>query len=430
METQTTESPARTEPKLEQHKTSEAKQTAEKDVKTLQAFWTKFNNDWVMNFAAGLAFNLITAIFPIAIAIIAIAGLIFVSFDPSFQNNLIHSIESVFPQQISSGHILEPALITLSKNASFLLIFAVLVAIFGGSRLFVSIEGYFAIIYHTRQRDLIRQNLMALGMLFLFVILVPLMVLASSLPALVQSILQATPVSQIPGNGLIFTALGILTALLIAWVLFEAIFIVVPNQHISFRNSWRGAVVSAVALEVYLYLFPFYVTHFLSNDTGQVGFAVILLFFFYYFAVILLLGAEINSFFAEGVRKTPDNLSAMVHQLTGHLPTTEKDQQEQAPPSHKDVEPKDIRPKSEASNQETQAARPSQPSQPAQPGSFPEHEHIQPAPSNQTNHAQHHDPKKRKSSAQGTSNVLILAEALAGTALAFVVQFFNLKRKK
>src|SRR6266568_3668936 len=114
-----------TQTHIEPHKTSEAKQTAEKGVKSLQAFWTKCNNDWVMNFASGLAFNLITAIFPIAIAIIAIAGFIF-----------------------------------------------------GSSRLFVSIEGYFALIYHTRQRDLIRQNLMALGMLLLFVVLVPLMVFA------------------------------------------------------------------------------------------------------------------------------------------------------------------------------------------------------------------------------------------------------------
>jgi membrane protein len=348
MATQTKE----TQTHIELHKTSAAKQTAEKGVKSFQAFWTKWNNDWVMNFASGLAFNLITAIFPIAIAIIAIAGFIFGSFDPSFQGNLIHSIENVFPKQLSSGHILEPALTTLSKNAGFLLFIAILVAIFGGSRLFVSIEGYFAIIYHTRQRDLIRQNLMALGMLLLFVVLVPLMVFASSIPTLVQSILQATPVSQIPGNGFIFSALGILTGLIIAWILFEAIYIVVPNQHISFRKSWIGAVVAAVALQIYLIVFPFYVTHFLGNDTGQVGFAVILLFFFYYFAVILLLGAEINAF-SEGIRATPDNLAAMVHQLTSHLPTTEKDQQEQAPPSHKHVEPKDIRPKSEAKNLET-----------------------------------------------------------------------------
>ncbi len=347
MATHIQEAPEQTEQRKTEEE-EEAKQVAEKGVKSLQAFWTKFNNDWVMNFAAGLAFNLITAIFPIAIAIIAIAGLIFGSFDPTFQGNLIHSIESVFPQQLSSGHVLEPALKSLNKNAGFLVIIAVLIAIFGGSRLFVSIENYFDIIYHTRPRNIIPQNVMALAMLLLFVVLVPLMVFASSLPALVQSILQATPVSQIPGNGFNFSAIGILTGLVIAWILFEAIYIVVPNQHISFRNSWRGAVVAAVSLSIYLYIFPFYVSHFLANDTGQVGFAVILLFFFYYFAVILLLGAEINSFWVEGVRATPDNVAAMVHELTSHLPTSEKDQKAQASPSHKDLEPKDIRPKSEA----------------------------------------------------------------------------------
>src|SRR6266566_2822647 len=288
----------------EPQKTSGAKKTIKKNAQSLQAFWTKFNNDWVMNFAAGLAFNLITAIFPIVIALIAIAGFIFSSFVPSIRQDLITHIEQVFPQQLATGNILEPALNTLSKNASFLLIFAVLVAIFGGSRLFISIENYFDIIYHTRPRDVIRQNIMALAMLLLFVILIPLMVFASSIPALVQSLLKATPVSQVSDNGFIFTALGIFTALLITWVLFEAIYIVVPNQHISFRNSWLGAVVAAIALQIYLIVFPFYVTHFLRNDTGQVGFAVILLFFFYYFAVILLLGAEINAFFAERVYAT------------------------------------------------------------------------------------------------------------------------------
>jgi membrane protein len=418
MSTQTKASAAKTATQ----KTSEAKQVAEKDVNSLKAFFTKFNNDWVMTFAAGLAFNLITAIFPILIALIAIAGFIFGSFDPGFQVNLISHIQSVFPPPINKGNVLGPALTTLSKNAGFFAFIAILLAIFGGSRLFVSIEGYFSIIYHTRQRTVVRQNIMALVMLLLFIILIPLMVFASSIPAIVQSILQATPLHQIPGYGFIFTAIGILTGLVIAWILFEAIYIVVPNQHISFRNSWRGAVLAAVALSIYLYLFPFYVTHFLRNDTGQVGFAVILLFFFYYFAVILLVGAEINAFFAEGIRATPEPLTTMVHQYTSHLQTSKKAIEEQAPPSHKNEEPKDIRPKNETGEQENHAstAESSQAQIDTQPASF-----------NQTNHTRKHTQKdKHKSSSPATSTPFILAEALAGTTLAFVVQFFNLKPKK
>src|SRR5215467_7202249 len=195
MTTQTKETLKRNEPQ----KATEAKQVAGKNVKSVQAFFTKFNNDWVMTFAAGLAFNLITAIFPILIALIAIAGMIFGSFDPTFQQNLINHIQSVFPPPINQGNVLGPALNTLSKSAGIFAFIAILVAIFGGSRLFVSIEGYFSIIYHTRQRTIIPQNIMALVMLLLFIILIPLMVFASSIPALVQSLLQATPIHQIPG---------------------------------------------------------------------------------------------------------------------------------------------------------------------------------------------------------------------------------------
>ncbi len=419
MSTQTKEAPKRSEPQ----KTSEVKQVAEKDVKPVQKFWSKFNNDWVMTFAAGLAFNLITAIFPILIALIAIAGFIFGRFDPNFQQNLISHIQSIFPPPINQGNVLGPALTTLSKSVGFFAFIAVLVAIFGGSRLFVSLEGYFSIIYHTRQRTAIPQNIMALLMLLLFIILIPLMVFASSIPAIVQSILQATPLHQIPGYEFLFTAIGIVTGLIIAWILFLAIYIVVPNQHISFRNSWFGAAIAAVALSIYLYLFPFYVTHFLKNDTGQVGFAVILLFFFYYFAVILLLGAEFNAFFAEGIQATPEPLTTIVHQYTSHLPTSKKAIQEQAPPSHKDEEPKDIRSQSEVTKQENQA--PATTSQ-------QEQEHTQPASSNRTNHTEKHarKDKHKKPSSPGTSTPLILVEALAGTALAFVIQFFGLKRKK
>ena len=411
----------------EQQKTSDARQVTGKDVKSAQKFFTKFNNDWVMTFAAGLAFNLITAIFPILIALIAVAGFIFGSFDPNFQQNLVSDIQSVFPPPVNQGNVLGPALTTLSNNAGFFAFIAILVAIFGGSRLFVSMEGFFSIIYHTRQRTIIRQNIMALAMLLLFIILIPLMVFASSIPAIVQSILQATPLHQVAGYGLLFTALGIVTGLIFAWLLFLAIYIVVPNHHISFRHSWIGAAVAAIAVSIYLYLFPFYVTHFLRNDTGQVGFAVILLFFFYYFAVILLLGAEINAFFAEGVRANPEPLTTIVHEYTSHLPASKKAIREQAPPPHKNVEPKVILPKDQAEQLENQASK----GTPQR-----EEDYTQPTPSDrtssdQTNHAKPHPKKdKNKSSSPATSTPFILVEALVGTALAFTIQFFNIKRKK
>ncbi len=403
--------------KTEQHAASEAEQTAKTSAKTLQEFFTKFNNDWVMNFAAALAFNLITAILPILIAILAVAGFTVGRLSAAAYTQLQNSLKSIFP---ASADFVTAALNALSKSAGLLVIIAVLVAIFGGSRLFVSIEGYFDVIYHTRPRNVIKQNLMAIVMLLIFIVLTVPMVFAASIPAVLQSLIQHSVLNQVPGNALLIEALGILVSLLIAWVLLEAIYIVVPNQHISFRNSWLGAVVAAVLLQIYLsFFFPFYTTHFLGNYTGNIALAVVLLFFFYYFAVILLLGAEINAFFAEHIRATPESIPVIVHRYTSHLQTSEQAIQEQATPTHKGEEPKDIRPKSEAPAAGSPTGTPGQ-------VQMKRTDSSDLAPSNG------HQLKKRasKSAQTGASGALILVEALAGTSLAFIVQFFQLRRKK
>jgi YihY family inner membrane protein len=305
---------------------------AKTGAKSLQEFFTKFNNDWVMAFASALAFNLITAILPILIALLAVVGFTIGKLAPITKQQLLLRLESIFP---SSASFLTLATDSLQRNAGFLTIIAVVLAIFGGSRLFVSIEGYFDIIYHTRTRGIISQNVMSVVMVLIFIVLTVPMVFAASIPAALQVLIEQTPLGQFPGRAIFFAIFGVLVSLFISWVLFEAIYIVVPNQHISFRHSWLGAVVAALLLELYLQLFPQYVTHFLGSYTGNIGFVVVLLFFFYYFAVILLIGAEINAFYLEDVRATPDNIAAMIHNLTSHPPTPAKDREVQAPPSHK-----------------------------------------------------------------------------------------------
>jgi len=301
--------------------------TTVKGLKSLQSFITKFNNDWVLSLASGLAFNLMVAIIPIIIAIVALAVFIFGGLNPSIQEELIHHIQQLFPPPIPSQEVVGLALHTLNQDAGILSIIAIVTASVGGSGLFVAMEGQFDIIYQIRTRGLIQQQVMALAMLLVFVLLAPLMLIANSIPALVHAFVQTTPLSQVPGNGFVFDMLTIFGGLLVAWVLIEIIYLVVPNQRKSFRDSWFGALLAAAAIQAYLQLFPFYVTHFLSGYTGTVGFAIIFVFFFYFFAVILLGGAEINAFYAQGKRALPDNLAVIAHDIMQHSPLSETDVQ-------------------------------------------------------------------------------------------------------
>ena len=334
-----------------QNITKDVGQDAKEGVKSLKDFFTKFNNDWVMNFASALAFNLITAILPILIAIVAVAGFTVGNLSPGTETQLIDHLRQIFP---SSGDFVTLAFKQLNKSAGPLAIIAVLLAIFGGSRLFISMEGYFDIIYHVRPRGVIRQNIMAIIMLLIFIVLIVPMVLAASIPAAIQSVASTTPLGPLVSNGFVNWLVSIIVSLFISWVLFLVIFVVVPNQHISFRNSRLGALIAAILLEIYLQLFPLYVTHFLGSYTGNIALVVVLLFFFYYFAVILMIGAEINAYYAEGIQVTPDNLAVIVHKYTSHLATSEKDLQQQAPPSYRGTEPEEIAPASAAGQPQAQ----------------------------------------------------------------------------
>jgi uncharacterized BrkB/YihY/UPF0761 family membrane protein len=64
-------------------------QTTVKGVRSLQAWITKCNNDWVLSFVSGLAFNLMVALIPIIIAIIALARFIYGSLNPAIQEELM-----------------------------------------------------------------------------------------------------------------------------------------------------------------------------------------------------------------------------------------------------------------------------------------------------------------------------------------------------
>src|SRR5947209_19542475 len=79
----------------EQHPFSKAIHSLEKSVHPLLAFWNKFNNDWTWNWAAGLAFSLILAVFPIIITLLSILGFVLNTLDPGAYQNVINSITNI-----------------------------------------------------------------------------------------------------------------------------------------------------------------------------------------------------------------------------------------------------------------------------------------------------------------------------------------------
>lgn len=262
-------------------------------------FLQKFLNDWSLVFSAVLAYNLLIALVPIAVAFFGIFGLILKNHsnaEETIKRKIVDGISSDNRTIAGIQQIVDSAFDRLSKDAGLILIIGILFAIFGASRLFITIENCFSIIYRLPERGLIRQNLLAFGMLFFFIFLIPLMIIVNSLPSFFLQF--------IPGDfGRFGTWLGgVLVSLFISFVLFESIYLLIPNKKMTWKNTWCGALVASLALEIFLILFPFYLQSSMDNYAGQIGFVVLLLLFFYYFSTILLLGAQVNAFFYEDYR--------------------------------------------------------------------------------------------------------------------------------
>jgi YihY family inner membrane protein len=298
----------------------------QKDISPLQGFLRKFSNDWSMMFAGSLAFSLLTAIIPILLAILSVLGFVLGPGTVDYVTQHIQlGSDPALNQAINIQ--LKVVLTQLNKEAGLIAIIAIVTAIFGGSRLFIGLEGCLDILYRVRPRKVIAQNIMAILMMVIFIVLVPIMIFAATLPSIIQSFIGANAVVRqisiinfIANNPVTVYLVGFAGGLLAAFLLFWVIYIAVPNQKISLKRSWQGAIVAAVALELFITIvFPFYATHFLGNYAGQAGLAIILLFFFYYFAVILMLGAEVNTYFFEKIRPLPNDLVTFVSTMAGKL---------------------------------------------------------------------------------------------------------------
>ena len=165
---------------------------------------------------------------------------------------------------------------------------------------------------------------MLLLFIVLIIVLTLIMILASSLSPFALALVKRTPVAHVPAIGYLFSLAAVLSSLVVAGILFQTIYMVMPNRRITFSKSWQGTLVAAGTLQIYLSLFPLYATRFLGGYIGQVGFAIILLVFFYYFGVILLLGAEVNAFFSEHVQSRTDDLTELVYAASNKVSSDEE----------------------------------------------------------------------------------------------------------
>lgn len=228
------------------------------------------------NYAAGLAFNAFMTMFPVMLGLLAIIGLVIRN--PQAEAHVQNTIVSVFPANAQGA--LGSTLHGIRQRTGILAILSIAGLIWSGTGFFAFMEFALCEMFGARQRSFLRQRLMGLVMIAIFVVGMVVVVLANS------------AVSALPRLPFVGPILGALVMV----ALMTAVYRVVPNRTFTLREVWKGAVLGGVGIEVITLAFPLYARLMHGFNTYGATFALFFLLatWLYFMSQLVLCGAVLN----------------------------------------------------------------------------------------------------------------------------------------
>jgi membrane protein len=250
----------------------------------------KFLADQGPRHAVLIAWNALFSLFPIVLALAAIAGAV-LSLAGIDQKKIQTAVTSTILDS-QTGSAVKEALQGVQQHSGLLGLVALAGFLWSASSLFGTLEQSLGEILGAAPRDFVRSKLMSMLMMLLFVVLLCTGVASSTVVSLVSRLPIPQPEFVQRGSTLVLqTAVGVAAG----FVLFLAIYYVVPNRRLTLRHVLPGALFAGVSFELLTQLFPLYIS--LNKGVNQYGSTFALLFimltFLYFLGLITVLGAEI-----------------------------------------------------------------------------------------------------------------------------------------
>jgi membrane protein len=252
--------------------------------------------------ATVIAWNALTAIFPIALALVAVTGFILGAVGVGNQT-VIDQVARAFPKDANAQQDALGAIKTVSEKSLLFLLVALVGYLWTASNLFGAMETAFDAVWRCGRRNFVKQKLMALGMMAIFSILA---VVAVGTAALLPLLSQLPDVPKSVTDLLNFP-LQFAVGAVAGFILYLTIYYVVPNRRQRLSRVWPGALVAGIGFELLTLLFPLYIQ--LNTGINQFGkqfaFLFILLAFFGFLGLITMFGAELNVVLFEAAERRP-----------------------------------------------------------------------------------------------------------------------------
>ncbi len=270
-----------------------------KYVQVLKETFKEFGEDKVPRLGAALAYYTIFSIGPLLLIAVAMAGIFFGQ--EAAQGKISDELGKVFGPEMAKS--LEQMVQAAAKPKSGMVatIIGVITLMLGASGVFGQLKDALNTIWNVEKKEtagikgFIKDRFLSMTMVLAigFLLLVTL-VLDTAISAM------GDRVQQYIGGEAVAHALSLLLSFVVAIVLFAAIFRILPDLKIAWRDVWLGAAITALLFAIGKWGISLYLGKAAPGSAyGAAGSLVILLIWVYWSAQILFLGAEFTQVYAR-----------------------------------------------------------------------------------------------------------------------------------
>jgi len=259
-----------------------------------------FIEDEALSRGAAIAFYTVTSLAPVLLIVIAIAGLAFGR--DAAQNAIIGQLSGLMGPQ--AAEVLQSAVASASGASS-----GIIATLVGVMALMIAASGAFGELQSTLNAiwkaeptglttvsRLIRARAASLGLVAALGFLLTVSLAVSAALAAFSNHLN----SILPFGELALPAMHFIVSLLLISALFAAIYKILPDRHLEWRDVVVGGVVTAILLNIGKSLIGWYIgSSAVASSYGVGGALIVFLLWVYYSIQIFLLGAEFTKIYAD-----------------------------------------------------------------------------------------------------------------------------------
>jgi membrane protein len=256
-------------------------------------FVKKVTDDEVPSLASLLAWGTLSALLPLILGILGVAGLVLS--DPQRLDEVYNTLLVMLPPEAAAP--LREALQGVRESAAPAGILALVLLLFNGSSLFAHMASVFDRAYHVEGRNFVVQRVVAIGM----VVVTTALLVVSTGAAGLGSLIGDAPIGPI--GPLVARVVSWSISILSAFLFFLLIYKVLPNAKQGWRDVLPGTLLASVLFFIILMVFPLYVRVFPPNQAYALfGVFLVFTFWLYLLGIVFVLGAELNAFLQQPSR--------------------------------------------------------------------------------------------------------------------------------